>query len=70
EPDDAALLGLARAKVQRKGCDYLVVNRVGWTTGFSQPDNTVTIIDLAGDIVMEAAGSKSLVAHRLLDLLA
>lgn len=70
ETDDAALLALARAKVLRKGCDYLVVNRVGWTTGFSQPDNTITVIDLAGDIVMEASGSKSLVAHRLLDLLA
>lgn len=63
------LLELGRAKIARKGSDYLVVNRVGWTEGFSTPDNDVVVLDRAGDIVMEAAGSKSSVAHRLLDLL-
>jgi len=70
EPDDSALLALGRAKVLRKGADYLVLNRVGWTEGFSVPDNRVLVIDLAGDIVMEAAGSKLSVADRILDLLA
>ncbi len=63
------LLELGRAKVARKGSDYLVVNRVGWTEGFSTSHNEVVVLDRAGAIVMEAAGSKGSVAHRLLDLL-
>ena len=70
EADDAALLFLARAKLERKGCDYLVVNRVGWTTGFSTVDNAVMMLDRGGDIMMETAGSKVSVAGRILDLLA
>ncbi len=70
EPDDSALLALGRAKIVRKGADYLVLNRVGWTEGFSVPDNRILVIDLAGDIVMEASGSKLSVADRILDLLA
>ncbi|QHO71130.1 phosphopantothenoylcysteine decarboxylase [Marisediminicola antarctica] len=70
EPDDSALLALGRSKIVRKGADYLVLNRVGWTEGFAVPDNRVLVIDLAGDIVMEASGSKLSVADRILDLLA
>ena len=69
EPDDSELLALGRAKILRKGADYLVLNRVGWAEGFSVPDNHVVVIDLAGDIVMEASGSKLSVADRILDLL-
>lgn len=69
EADDSALLELGRAKVRRKGADFLVVNRVGWTEGFSTDDNTVTVVDAAGAIVMEAAGSKVSVADRILELL-
>lgn len=68
ETDDAALLALARAKAQRKGVDFLVVNRVGWTEGFATENNSVTVVSGAGDIVMSAAGAKSLVANRILDL--
>jgi phosphopantothenoylcysteine decarboxylase/phosphopantothenate--cysteine ligase len=68
EPD--ALLSLGRAKVMRKGCDYLVLNSVGWTTGFATDGNTVKILNRAGDIVGEASGSKTTVADRILDLLA
>jgi phosphopantothenoylcysteine decarboxylase/phosphopantothenate--cysteine ligase len=69
EPDEATLIELARAKVARKGCDYLVVNRVGWTTGFATDTNAIRIVSLSGDIVGEASGSKSIVADRLLDVL-
>jgi len=69
EDDDARLLELARDKVARKGSDYLVVNRVGWTRGFQRPDNAVLVVDRAGDIVMEAEGTKRSVAERILDLL-
>jgi phosphopantothenoylcysteine decarboxylase/phosphopantothenate--cysteine ligase len=70
ETDPDALLALGRAKIARKGCDYLVLNSVGWTTGFATDGNAVKILDSAGDIVGEASGSKKTVADRILDLLA
>ncbi|CAN5335512.1 bifunctional phosphopantothenoylcysteine decarboxylase/phosphopantothenate--cysteine ligase CoaBC [soil metagenome] len=69
EPDESKLLELGRAKVARKGCDYLVVNRVGWNEGFATERNTVVMLDNSGDRVGEATGSKQSVADRILDLL-
>lgn len=69
EPDDAKLHDRARAKLERKGCDFLVVNRVSWTEGFGTDDNSVTVFERGGDIVLEASGPKSSVANRILDLL-
>ncbi len=70
EPDDAKLLELGRAKIARKGCDYLVINRVGWTEGFATERNSIIVVDRAAAIVFKASGSKAAVAERLLDLLA
>ena len=67
EPDRDALLELGRAKAARKGVDYLVVNRVGWTEGFATDGNAVIVLDAAGTIVGEADGSKASVADRILD---
>jgi phosphopantothenoylcysteine decarboxylase/phosphopantothenate--cysteine ligase len=69
ETDDAKLLELGRTKVARKGSDYLVINRVGWTEGFATERNTVVVVDGTGAIVAEASGSKQSVADRILDLL-
>jgi phosphopantothenoylcysteine decarboxylase/phosphopantothenate--cysteine ligase len=69
ETDRAALLEIAREKLARKGCDFLVVNSVSWTTGFATDGNTVTILSSAGDIVGEASGTKSAVADRILDVI-
>ncbi len=69
EPDDAALLELGREKIARKGCDYLVINRVGWTEGFATERNSVVVINGAGDTVVGADGTKLSVADRILDLL-
>lgn len=69
ETDPAELVRLGRRKVARKGCDYLVVNTVGWQQGFATEDNTVVILNLAGDIVSEASGSKASVADHILDVL-
>jgi phosphopantothenoylcysteine decarboxylase/phosphopantothenate--cysteine ligase len=69
EPNDAALHELGRAKVARKGADYLVVNRVGWTEGFGAEGNTVVVLDSSGAIVGEATGPKRSVADRILDVL-
>jgi phosphopantothenoylcysteine decarboxylase/phosphopantothenate--cysteine ligase len=69
EPDREALLDLGRSKIARKGADYLVLNRVGWTEGFATEGNAIIILDAAGDIVGEASGSKASVAGPILDLL-
>lgn len=69
ERDPQALIELGRRKLERKGCDYLVINNVGWHTGFSADDNEVVVLDGAGDIVMEASGSKASVADRILDVI-
>jgi phosphopantothenoylcysteine decarboxylase/phosphopantothenate--cysteine ligase len=61
------LLELGRAKAARKGVDYLVVNRVGWTQGFGTERNAVVVVTGGGDRVTEAEGTKSEVAHRILD---
>ncbi|WP_022885129.1 bifunctional phosphopantothenoylcysteine decarboxylase/phosphopantothenate--cysteine ligase CoaBC [Glaciibacter superstes] len=70
EPDDDRLLEIGRAKLVRKGCDFLVINRVGWQEGFAVDDNRVLVLDRGGDIVAEAAGSKMSVADRILDVVA
>jgi phosphopantothenoylcysteine decarboxylase/phosphopantothenate--cysteine ligase len=70
ERDPERQLELGRAKIARKGCDYLVLNRVGWAEGFATESNTVTVLAASGDIVAEASGSKASVADRILDVLA
>ncbi len=69
ERNEVKLHERAQSKLARKGCDFLVVNQVGWTEGFGADDNTITVFDKAGEIVLEASGSKSSVAGRILDLL-
>ena len=69
EPDAARLLELGRDKIARKGSDFLVLNRVGWSEGFATDGNSIVVINRAGDIVIEASGSKTAIADRILDLL-
>ena len=69
ETDPVRLVALGRAKMARKGCDFLVVNRVGWAEGFASDRNAITVLDHAGDIVCEASGTKLSVAGRILDLI-
>ncbi len=68
EQDDSALLEIARGKLARKGCDFLVVNRVGWSEGFATDGNTVTVLDSSGNIVLATSGSKLSVANSILDV--
>ncbi|MGY3261144.1 phosphopantothenoylcysteine decarboxylase/phosphopantothenate--cysteine ligase [Frigoribacterium sp. 2355] len=65
--DRDELLSLGRAKQRRKGADLLVLNTVGWTTGFGSDDTAVVVIDADGDVVSEAEGSKTAVAETVLD---
>ncbi len=72
ETDADRLLALGRDKITRKGCDYLVVNRVGQepgaSVGFGTERNAVTVLDRRGVIVNEVSGSKMSVANCILDL--
>nr|WP_234661840.1 bifunctional phosphopantothenoylcysteine decarboxylase/phosphopantothenate--cysteine ligase CoaBC [Agromyces marinus] len=70
ESDPERLLELGRAKRRAKGADLLVVNRVGWSHGFTADDNTVTVIDAHDRVAAEAAGAKTSVARVILDLIA
>ncbi|QWT23335.1 bifunctional phosphopantothenoylcysteine decarboxylase/phosphopantothenate--cysteine ligase CoaBC [Subtercola sp. PAMC28395] len=63
---EGELLSLGRAKIARKRCDYLVLNRVGWTEGFATEGNTIVVLDHDGHIVIEAEGTKLSVAHSIL----
>jgi phosphopantothenoylcysteine decarboxylase/phosphopantothenate--cysteine ligase len=70
EEDADALIAVGREKIRRKGCDYLVLNRVGWTTGFTTDDNAVVVLDVRGAIVKDASGTKMSVANSILDVIA
>jgi phosphopantothenoylcysteine decarboxylase/phosphopantothenate--cysteine ligase len=64
--DQAALVEAGRAKLARKGADLLVVNDVSGNKVFGLSETTVMIVDAAG-VRASATGSKTVVAHRILD---
>ncbi len=68
-PDDDGLIAVGRAKLARKGCDYLVVNRVGWNEGFASDTNSVVMLARGGDIALRTSGDKLSVSDRILDTL-
>lgn len=70
EPDDETLLARGRAKLQRKGCDFLAVNRVGWNEGFQHDENEIALIARDGSLAVRHAGNKMSVAGAILDTLA
>jgi phosphopantothenoylcysteine decarboxylase/phosphopantothenate--cysteine ligase len=61
ETDDHRLRALA--KLQRKHCDLMVSNGVA---AISSLENTVEMLDAAGAVVRQAAGSKEAVAREIL----
>lgn len=63
------LLALGREKLLKKKTDYLFLNQVGWDMGFGQEDNSVTLLNSQGDIVVEVSGPKRVVASTVLDTL-
>ncbi|KAA9085257.1 bifunctional phosphopantothenoylcysteine decarboxylase/phosphopantothenate--cysteine ligase CoaBC [Microbacterium radiodurans] len=66
----AEMLERARRKRERKGVDLLVVNEVGWSTGFGAGENAVAVIGADGEVVVEASGSKAVVADAVWDAIA
>ncbi|MBD8659480.1 bifunctional phosphopantothenoylcysteine decarboxylase/phosphopantothenate--cysteine ligase CoaBC [Frigoribacterium sp. CFBP 8754] len=61
------LLDLGRRKLARKGCDLLVLNPVGWSTGFGTDDSDVVVLGAGGEEAGRLAGTKDEVAHLVLD---
>jgi phosphopantothenoylcysteine decarboxylase/phosphopantothenate--cysteine ligase len=56
----------AEAKLQRKGCDLLVVNHVGTDKVFGQDTNSVVILSRSGSEPQEAAGTKTQVSAAII----
>jgi phosphopantothenoylcysteine decarboxylase/phosphopantothenate--cysteine ligase len=57
-----------QVKARAKGADLTVVNDVSDGHAFGQEDNAVWIVDDAGQVVGEAAGTKRMVADAILAL--
>lgn len=72
ETGDATTSPLAygRAKLERKGCEALVVNEVGVGKVFGQDDNNVTIVFADGRKDVTASGTKDAVAVEIINQLA
>jgi phosphopantothenoylcysteine decarboxylase/phosphopantothenate--cysteine ligase len=60
--DDGDVLTHARAKLARKGCDFLVVNDVSAGQVFGRSDNTVVVLAADGSATEVPTGSKDAVA--------
>ncbi|MGO1567606.1 MAG: bifunctional phosphopantothenoylcysteine decarboxylase/phosphopantothenate--cysteine ligase CoaBC [Brachybacterium sp.] len=64
--EGASAIDLARAKARRKGADLLVFNDISAGV-FGAADNSVRVLDREGEEVASAEGSKTAVAHAVLD---
>ena len=63
-------LELARAKLARKGCDFLVMNQVGGGLGFGAADNEAVALDADGAVTPIPRRSKAALADFVWDLVA
>jgi phosphopantothenoylcysteine decarboxylase/phosphopantothenate--cysteine ligase len=66
----SSVLGLARTKLARKGCDLLVVNDVSGGKVFGSPENEAVVLDAAGEATHVPRGAKSALAHAIWDRVA
>ena len=64
--DESELLAKARAKLQSKGCEFLVANNVSGGAIFGSDDSSVVILSATGET--SVAGSKTEIAKVVLDL--
>ncbi|MGW6281577.1 bifunctional phosphopantothenoylcysteine decarboxylase/phosphopantothenate--cysteine ligase CoaBC [Kribbella sp. NPDC055071] len=65
-----SVLELGRAKLERKGCDLLVVNDVSGGKVFGSDNNEAVILDRAGTALPVPAGSKDALAGVIWNLVA
>ncbi len=61
-------LAASRAKLARKGCDLLVVNRVGDGLAFGTPDNEAVVLAADGSSTEITRAPKEVLADRVWDL--
>jgi phosphopantothenoylcysteine decarboxylase/phosphopantothenate--cysteine ligase len=61
-------LAESRAKLARKGCDLLVVNRVGNGLAFGTPDNEAVVLGADGSHTEIGRGAKEVLADQVWDL--
>ena len=68
--DEGSVLDHGRAKLERKGCDVLVVNEVGTDKTFGRDDNTVHILrqGMTEPVSEVGPASKDVIAHAVLDV--
>ncbi|NMR31707.1 bifunctional phosphopantothenoylcysteine decarboxylase/phosphopantothenate--cysteine ligase CoaBC [Crystallibacter degradans] len=64
------VLGYARQKLARKGCDLLVLNQVGRDLVFGQDQTAISILDNSGADPQVATGSKDTVARAIIERVA
>lgn len=67
---DGGVLEHGRRKLARKGCDLLVVNEVGRDRGFESTHNEAVILAADGAETPVPRADKSVLAHRVWDLVA
>lgn len=65
--DSAGVLDHARAKLARKGCDFLVLNDVSGGKAFDRADNEVVVLGRDGSVAEVPYGPKVAVAHAIWD---
>ncbi|MBW9216856.1 bifunctional phosphopantothenoylcysteine decarboxylase/phosphopantothenate--cysteine ligase CoaBC [Mumia sp. zg.B53] len=68
--DTAGVLDHARAKLARKGCDFLVLNDVSGGKAFDRADNEVVVLGRDGSVAEVPYGPKVAVAHSIWDTVA
>ena len=61
------MLDHARAKLERKGCDLLVVNDVSGERVFGRDDNEAVILGADGSVTPVGHGPKIALAHAVWD---
>lgn len=70
QPRDEDLRAVGWDKLARKGCDLLVVNRVGEGIGFDSPDNAAVVLASDGSVTEVPRGRKEALADVIWDLVA
>ena len=62
------LLENAQAKIEKKGCDYLIANDISRSDiGFSSDYNEVYVINKSGEIVHFERDLKDIIAKKILE---
>lgn len=67
--ENGSVLEYAQAKLERKGCEMLVVNQVGRDKVFGQDDTEITVLYRDGSTPVSAHGTKADVSTEIVELI-